>query len=85
MTTSAFGGRAAVVRCPYRIFEGSLCQYDFVELVVGRPAWPGNAVVPVMMFMYSNFSNLYLGDIWYDRATAKMEIGSWMGVRLARD
>jgi hypothetical protein len=49
MTTSACVGRAAVVRWPRRILEGSLCQNDFVELAVGRLAWPDGAVPPVML------------------------------------
>lgn len=49
MTTSACVGRAAVVRCPRRILEGSLCQNDFVELAVGRRAWPDGAVPPVIL------------------------------------
>ncbi len=49
MTTSACVGRAAVVRCPKRILEGSLCQNDLVELAVGRLARPDGAVPPVML------------------------------------
>jgi hypothetical protein len=38
ITTSASAGKEAVVRCPSRILEGSLCQNDLVDLAVGRLA-----------------------------------------------
>lgn len=45
-TTSAADGSAAVVRCPSRNGDGSLCQKEAVEFSVGRPALlcgPGGA------------------------------------------
>jgi len=55
ITTSASVGKDAVVRCPRRIVEGSLCQNDLVELAVGRLAWPGR-VVPQAMLVCLGFS-----------------------------
>ena len=75
ITTSASVGKDAVVRCPRRIVEGSLCQNDLVELAVGRLAWPESAAPQVMlvclgfsapercMFESSMMCKLHEGDV----------------------
>lgn len=49
MTTSAVRGTCSVVRWPNSFSDGSLCQYDSVGLSTGRPDWPGNRSVCVML------------------------------------
>jgi len=53
ITTSASVGKDAVVRCPRRILEGSLCQNESVELAVGRLAWPGGAASACILVCWS--------------------------------
>ncbi|MAD85433.1 MAG: hypothetical protein CL912_20930 [Deltaproteobacteria bacterium] len=58
ITRSASVGKDSVVRYPSRILEGWLCQNEFVELGVGRLAWPGRSLVPVMFSRLLNLCNL---------------------------
>ena len=48
ITTSDSVGKDAVVRYPIRILEGSMCQYDLVELAVGKLAWIEGAILPIL-------------------------------------
>lgn len=51
ITMSALVGSSAVVRCPRRNFDGSLCQKDLVELGVGKLDRHGISL-PAVIFVY---------------------------------
>jgi len=77
MTMSASVGKVGVVRCPNRILEGSRCQKDFVELGVGKLAWPGDEVVPVIIWVGFGDYNVVVitSDILEDgRRTCRVDL-----------
>lgn len=48
-TISAVAGSSSVVLWPYSFLDGCLCQYECVDLGVGRPDWP-SATARTTMF-----------------------------------
>jgi len=95
ITRSAFVGSNGVVRWPKRTLEGSLCQYDLVELGVGRLAWPG-ILAPVMVWYFMLLTSRCCGRLqrsWSqdikvgwglarDRLCRSQDVFRWTGRRM---